>query len=142
MISAQEDRKSAAIGVALAYPDRLCVNLQSDGDFLCTPTALWTAVHHDIPILTLMVNNRSYYNSEEHGAKLAAHRGRPVENAHLGTRLENPAFDFAGIARSMGTYAEGPILRSEDLLPALRRALHAVKVERRAAVIDVVTQNR
>jgi len=132
----------AAIGVALAYPERLCVNLQSDGDFLFTPTALWTATHHKIPLLNIMVNNRSYYNSEEHGAKLAAHRGRPVENAHLGTRLENPAFDFATMAQSMGAYAEGPILRAEDLEPALRRALHAVKVERRPAMIDVITQNR
>lgn len=132
----------AAIGVALAYPQRLCVNLQSDGDFLFTPTALWTAAHHQIPLLNIMVNNRSYYNSEEHGAKIAAHRGRPVENAHFGTRLENPAFDFAAMARSMGVYGEGPILRVEDIEPALRRALHAVKVEGRPALVDVVTQNR
>lgn len=132
----------AAIGVALAYPQRLCVNLQSDGDFLFSPTALWTAAHHQIPLLNIMVNNRSYYNSEEHGAKIAAHRGRPVENAHFGTRLENPAFDFAAMARSMGVYGEGPILRVGDIEPALRRALHAVKVEGRPALVDVVTQNR
>ena len=132
----------AAIGVALAHPDRLCINLQGDGDFLFTPTALWTAVHHKIPLLTVMVNNRSYYNSEEHGAKIAAHRGRPVENAGLGTRIEDPAFDFAKMAQSMGVYAEGPILNSKDIEPALRRALHVIKTERRPALIDVVTQNR
>ncbi len=132
----------AAIGVALAYPDRLCVNLQADGDFLFTPTALWTAVHHKIPILNILVNNRTYYNSEEHAAKIAAHRERPVENAALGNRIENPAFDFAAMARSMGAYGEGPITRSEDLEPALRRALDAVKTKRQPAVVDVVTQNR
>ncbi|OIQ94198.1 benzoylformate decarboxylase [mine drainage metagenome] len=132
----------AAIGAALAYPDRLCINLQGDGDFLFTPTALWTAAHHKIPLLTILVNNRSYYNSEEHNAKIAAHRRRPVENAHHGTRIEDPAFDFAPMARAMGIYAEGPISRSEDLGPALRRALDAVKSGRQPALIDVITQNR
>lgn len=132
----------AAIGVALAHPDHLCVNLQGDGDFLYTPTALWTAVHHKIPLLTIMANNRSYYNSEDHGIKIAAHRGRPVENAYLGNRIEDPAIDFAQLAQSMGVYAEGPILTSKDIEPALRRALHVIKTERRPTLVDVVTQNR
>ncbi len=132
----------ASIGVALACPDRLCVNLQGDGDFLFTPTALWTAAHHKVPLLTILLNNRSYYNSEEHNAKIAAHRGRPVETAGQGTRIEDPAVDFASMARSMGVYAEGPITRSEDLEPALRRALDAVKTQRQPALVDVITQNR
>lgn len=131
----------ATIGAALAYPDRLCVNLQGDGDFLFTPTALWTAAHHKIPMLTILVNNRSYYNSEEHNAKIAAHRGRPVENAAQGTRIEDPAFEFATMARSMGIYAEGPITRSDELEAALRRALEAVK-NGQSALLDVITQNR
>lgn len=131
----------ATIGAALAYPDRLCVNLQGDGDFLFTPTALWTAAHHKIPMLTILVNNRSYYNSEEHNAKIAAHRGRPVENAAQGTRIEDPAFEFATMARSMGIYAEGPITRSDELEAALRRALEAVK-NGQSALVDVITQNR
>lgn len=132
----------ASIGTALAFPDRLCVNLQGDGCFLFTPTALWTAAHHDTPTLTILVNNRSYYNSEEHNAKIARHRGRPVETAGQGTRLENPAFDFATMARSMGLYAEGPIERCEDLGPALRRAVKAVREQRQSALVDVLTQNR
>ena len=132
----------ASIGAALAHPERLCVNLQGDGDFLFTPTALWTAAHHKVPLLTILLNNRSYYNSEEHNAKIAAHRGRPVENAGQGTRIEDPAFDFAPMARSMGVHAEGPITRSEDLGPALRRAIDVVKHQRRPALVDVITQNR
>jgi thiamine pyrophosphate-dependent acetolactate synthase large subunit-like protein len=132
----------ASIGAALAFPDRLCVNLQGDGDFLFTPTALWTAAHHDTPTLTILVNNRSYYNSEEHNAKIARHRGRPVENAGQGTRIEDPAFDFAAMARSMGLYAEGAITRCEDLGPALQRAVKAVLEQRQSALVDVLTQNR
>lgn len=131
----------ASLGAALAFPDRLCVNLQGDGDFLFTPTAVWTAVRHRIPQLTIIVNNRSYYNSEEHAKKVAVHRGRPLANAGLGTRIENPAVDFATMARSMGAYAEGPIARSDDLEAALRRAVQAVKAGR-PALVDVLTQDR
>jgi thiamine pyrophosphate-dependent acetolactate synthase large subunit-like protein len=131
----------ASLGAALAYPERLCVNLQGDGDFLFTPTALWTAAHHKIPLLTIMVNNRSYYNSEEHNAKIAAHRKRPVDNAPQGTRIENPDVDFATMARSMSVFAEGPITRCDDLAPALRRALEVVK-QGQPALVDVITQNR
>jgi hypothetical protein len=41
-----------------------------------------------------------------------------------------------------GHLYRSPILRSEELVPALRRALHAVKVARRPTVVYVVTQNR
>ncbi|WP_017525660.1 thiamine pyrophosphate-binding protein [Pusillimonas noertemannii] len=131
----------ASLGVALANPDRLCVNLQGDGDFLFTPTALWTAAHHGIPLLTIIMNNRSYYNSEEHGEKIAAHRKRPVENAGLGTRIVNPDVDYATMARSMGVFGEGPIARATDLPEALARAIAEVKAGR-PALVEVRTQNR
>ncbi len=132
----------ASIGVAMGLPDRLCVNLQGDGDFLFTSNGLWTAVHHRIPLLTIVVNNRSYYNSEEHCAKVAAGRKRPVENAFIGNRIEDPPFDFAKLAQSMGAYGEGPITKSADIEPALRRAMKFMEKERRPALVDVVTQNR
>ncbi|TFL09388.1 thiamine pyrophosphate-binding protein [Pusillimonas caeni] len=131
----------SSLGATLANPGRLCVNLQGDGDFLFTPTALWTAAHHGIPLLTIIMNNRSYYNSEEHGEKIAAHRSRPVENAALGTRIENPDFDYAAMARSMGVHGEGPVMRSADLPEALRRAIEQVK-QGRPALVEVRTQNR
>lgn len=131
----------SSLGATLANPGRLCVNLQGDGDFLFTPTALWTAAHHEIPLLTIIMNNRSYYNSEEHGEKIAAHRGRPMQNAALGTRIENPEIDYAAMARSMGVFGEGPIMHSTDLPEALRRAIHEAK-QGRPALVDVWTQNR
>ena len=132
----------ASLGVALAHPQRLCVDLQTDGDFLFTSTALWTAAHHAIPLLVVLVNNRSYYNSEEHAARIARHRDRAVARAPVGTRIENPAVDFAGMARSLGVHAEGPIMREQDLRAAIGRAMHVVKHERRPALVDVVTRNR
>ena len=73
----------AAIGAALALKGsgKLAVAIQSDGDMLMTSSALWTAAKHRIPLLMVMHNNQSYYNSEEHGIEVAKFRKRPVENA-------------------------------------------------------------
>jgi len=117
----------AALGVALAHPDRLCVDLQTDGDFLFTSTALWTAAHHSIQLLIVLVNNRSYFNSEEHAQRIARHRERSLERTPVGTRIEHPAVDFAGMARSMGAHAEGPVADDAALRSALARAVQVVR---------------
>src|SRR5262245_33307026 len=132
----------ASLGVALALRNtgKVCVNLQSDGDFLYVPSALYTAAHHQIPLLTVMCNNRSYYNDEEHQEVMAKARGRSVENKVVGIRIEDPAPDFAKIAQGFGVYAEGPIEEPNELGPALKRALKVVKEDRLPALVDVVTQ--
>ena len=134
----------ASLGIALAHrgSERLCVNLQADGDFLYTPSALWTAAHHDIPLLTVMVNNRSYYNSEEHALAMARHRDRPTSRAGIGTRLEEPAVDFARLAESYGLAGFGPVEDPAELAPVLDRAIQVVKKEKRLALVDVLTQAR
>ncbi len=134
----------ASIGAALANRDtnRLIVNLQADGDLLFTPSAFWTAAHHHVPMLAVIHNNRSLYNSEEHGIQIAEYRDRPVERAGIGTQLRDPNVDFGMLARSYGCYGEGPIERAEDLKPALERALRVVKDEGKLAVVDVVSEPR
>ena len=133
-----------AMGAALAYrgTSKLCIDIQPDGDLLYTPSGLWTAAHHRIPLLVVMFNNRSYYNDEDHQILMAKARGRPVENAHIGLRLDDPPVDFAGLARSLGIHAEGPIEDPIELGPALMRAVRHVKRERQPALVDVITQSR
>ncbi len=130
----------ASIGAALAQrgTGKLCVDLQPDGDLLYTPSAVWTAVHHRIPLLFVVCNNRSYFNDEDHQAVIARARGRPVENRVIGIRIEDPPVDFAGLARAFGAHGEGPVEDPALIAPALRRALRAVKEEQRPALVDVV----
>lgn len=130
----------AAIGVALAArgSGRVCVDLQPDGDLLYTPSAIWTAARHRIPLLIVVCNNHSYHNDEVHQELVARARQRPVENKVVGIRLEDPAVDFAGMARAFGAYGDGPVEDPAALGPALRAALRAVKDEQRPAVVDVV----
>lgn len=131
----------ATIGAALARPDRLIVNLQPDGDLLFTPSALWTMAHERLPILNIVWNNRSYFNSEEHARRIGRQRDRGVERAAIGTRIEDPTVDFAGMARSFGLHAEGPIERPQDLPGVLQRAVRSA-LDGRPSLIDVVTQAR
>ena len=131
----------AALGVALAHrgAGKVCVNLQADGDMLYVVSALYTAAHHRIPLLTVMLNNRTYGNDEEHQEAVAKTRSRPVENKVVGIRIDDPAPDFARIAQGFGVHAEGPIERADEVVPALRRALRVVKEEGRPALVDVLT---
>jgi thiamine pyrophosphate-dependent acetolactate synthase large subunit-like protein len=134
----------AALGGALAHREsgKLCVNLQADGDLLFTPGALWTAAHHRLPLLVVMFNNRSYYNSEEHAFELARLRERPLANAGIGTRIDDPAVNFARMAEAYGLYGEGPIETPEAIRPAIERALRVVKEERSLALVDIIMQPR
>lgn len=132
-----------SVGAALAVgATQLCIDIQPDGDLLYTPSALWTAAHHRIPLLIVMYNNRSYYNDEEHQILMANARGRPVENAHIGQAMKDPPVDFAAMARSFGLAAWGPIEDPADLRPALEQAARCVLTERRPALVDVFTQVR
>jgi thiamine pyrophosphate-dependent acetolactate synthase large subunit-like protein len=133
----------AALGVGLAYrgSDTVVVNVQPDGDLLYCTSALWTAASEQLPLLTIMWNNRSYYNSEAHAERVARFRGRDVERRGIGTRPESPLVDFATVARGFGMAAEGPIEAPGELPAALARAVRAVS-EGRPYLLDVVTGTR
>lgn len=132
-----------SIGVALAHKGtgRVVVDLQPDGDLMFDAGALWTAAKHQIPMLIVMFNNRAYFNDWEHQLRMARLRGTDETKAHIGMDLYGPEPDFAGLARSMGCYGEGPIERPQDIRPALQRALAEVK-KGRVALVDTITRHR
>lgn len=135
---------SASIGAALAHLDsgKLCVDIQADGDLLMTSSALWTAAHHKIPLLIVMHNNQSFYNSEEHGIEVAEFRRRPVQNAGIGTHVDDPEVRFVKMAECFGVHGEGPVRLPSELRPALERALRVVKEKRLPALVDVISEPR
>jgi len=134
----------AAIGAALALKGtgKLAVDIQSDGDLLMTSSSLWTAAKHRIPLLIVMHNNQSFYNSEEHGIEVAKFRNRPVENAGIGTHVDDPAVDYAKLAQSFGVNAEGVVRNPADLRPALERGLKFVKEKNLPYLVDVIAEPR
>ena len=132
-----------SLGVALAHKGtgRLVVDIAPDGDLMFDAGSLWVAAKHEIPMLVVMFNNRAYYNDWEHQIRMARVRGTPVERANIGMDMRGPAPDFAGLARAMGWYAEGPIESGAELGPALRRAIKQVK-DGKPSLVDAITRFR
>ena len=137
----------AAVGAALANRalGRFSVNFQPDGDMMFGPGVLWTAVKHQIPLLSVMHNNRAYHQETMHVQRMSNRRNRVASLAKdigpIGTRLENPAIDYAKLASSMGMWSAGPITDPNELAPALKKAVQVVKAGE-PAMVDVVTQPR
>ena len=133
-----------AMGAALAFrgTDKVCVSIQNDGDLLYTAGSLYTLAHHDIPMLVVMFNNRSYYQDVGHQTAVSSNRERSVETVGIGVNLDGPSTDFATLAQSFGLAGIGPILDAADIGPALKKGLEIVKNERRTAVIDTIVQPR
>jgi thiamine pyrophosphate-dependent acetolactate synthase large subunit-like protein len=123
-------------GLALKGTGRVSAGILGDGDFLMGVTALWTATHYRIPCLMVIANNRSFYNDELHQERVAKERARPVENKWIGQRIDEPDIDLAAMARAQGAEGIGPVKNLNDLLPAIQKAVQAVK-DGKVCVIDV-----
>ena len=127
----------AALGAQLHDRNRLCAACVGDGSYMfANPVACHQIAEAiGLPILTIIKNNgiwnavrRSVMNSYPHG-KAAAANEMPLVS------LE-PSPDFQMIARASRAHAER-VDSAEELPAALDRALHAIKVERRQALLDL-----
>ena len=118
-----------SVGTALGLrgTGRIPVAVLGDGDYLMGVNALWTAARARIPLMVVVANNRAYHNDEVHQAHMAKERGRPVENKHIGQRLDDPAVDLAAMAKAQGFQAEGPVTDLKDLPAALLRGADVVR---------------
>ncbi len=125
------------VGGALALKGgpRLPVAVIGEGDYLMGVTAFWTAAHARLPLLVIVVNNRSYFNDELHQERVARERGRPVENRWIGQRIDDPAPDLARMAQAQGLVGLGPVRSAGELKQALAQALPLVRGGQ-AVVID------
>ena len=133
----------ASVGAALAHKKlgRLSIGIVGDGDLNFGPGVLWTAVHHRIPLLLVVHNNRAYHAEVMIIQRMAGSRGRGSATSHIGTTLTDPEINHAQLARSYGMYSEGPIENPRDLAGAYQRALAKVRAGE-PALIDVVSQPR
>jgi thiamine pyrophosphate-dependent acetolactate synthase large subunit-like protein len=133
----------ACVGAALAAKtrNRIVVNVQTDGDLNYAPGVLWTAVHHKLPMLTVMHNNRAWHQEYMFIEYMAGVRGRGAQNAHVGSTLREPFLDYAKMAAGYGMASEGPISDPTKLTAALQRGVASAK-RGEPYLIDVITQPR
>ncbi|MGI0090857.1 MAG: thiamine pyrophosphate-binding protein [Nitrososphaerales archaeon] len=135
----------ASIGASLGLmkQNKLVIDFQPDGDLLYTTSSLWTAAHYKVPLLVVMLNNKSYYNDANHNKVIAEIRGRNPDAAlHNGGDIDDPPVDFARLAQSMGLHGMGPVEKPEELKSALERAVQTVESKRETVLVDVVTKPR
>jgi len=127
-----------SIGAALALrgSGRLPVAIMGDGDYLMNVQALWTAAHYKVPLLILVVNNRSFFNDEIHQERVARTRTRPVENRWIGQRIGEPEIDLAQMARAQGCRGIGPVTEPATLEAAIAEGIRAVEAGN-VCVIDI-----
>jgi len=133
----------ASVGAALAARgrDRIVINIQTDGDLNYAPGVLWTAVHHKLPMLTVMHNNRAWHQEYMFVEYMAGVRGRGANHAEIGNTLRDPFIDYTKMAAGYGMAGEGPISDPTKLQAALKRGVAAAK-RGEPYMIDVVTQPR
>jgi benzoylformate decarboxylase len=92
----------AALGVAMAKPDRRVIALLGDGSCMYAVQGLWNAARHDLSVTFVIVNNGSYRALED----FAGHFG---VTDPPGTGLSG--LDFADLARAQGV----PGVRVSDI---------------------------
>jgi acetolactate synthase-1/2/3 large subunit len=133
----------ASVGAALAAKSRgqIVINVQTDGDLNYAPGVLWTAVHHELPMLTVMHNNRAWHQELMFVEYMCGVRGRGGDRGHIGTTLRDPNIDYRMMAGGYGMAGEGPITDPTKLGAALKRGLASVK-RGQPYLIDVITQPR
>jgi thiamine pyrophosphate-dependent acetolactate synthase large subunit-like protein len=133
----------ASVGAALAAKsrNRFVVNVQTDGDLNYAPGVLWTAVHHKLPMLTIMHNNRAWHQELMFVEYMAGVRGRGEDRAYIGNTLRDPFIDYTKMAAGYGMAGEGPISDPTKLAAALKRGVTAAK-RGDPYMIDVITQPR
>ncbi len=109
----------AAVGAAVACPDRPVFALEADGSAMYTIQSLWTMAREQLDITVVIFNNRSYGILNVELARVGAQAGGPKASAQLD--LSNPDLGFVNIAAGLGVPASRAET-AEQLLDALDRA--------------------
>ena len=114
----------AAIGAKLAAPDRQVVCNIGDGSVMYSAAAFWTLARYEVPVLTVVCNNRNYQTVRQayarYGGKMAQ------SERYTGMHLGDPNIDFVQLARSQGVNG-ARVEHSADLRRALRRGIDATR---------------
>ncbi len=115
---------AGAIGVAVANPDRPTVCVSGDGSAMYSIQALWTAAHHNLPILFVILANREYrvlkHNIDAYRSRFAVESNRGYTHMDL----TGPAIGYVELAGGMGVKAER-VTEPDVFQAAVARAIKA-----------------
>lgn len=128
----------ASLGLKLAKPETRVITLIGDGAYMFgNPTpAHFVAAACKLPTLTIIANNRMWGSVRKATLGMYPEGAAARANDAAFTRLD-PAPDYEKVVEASGGYGE-TVDQFDELEPALKRAFHAVDVEKRAAVLNVI----
>ena len=115
---------AAAFGVKLARPDQPVVSVVGDGSFCFSgPQPLWSMARYKAPVMTIVLNNRSYNNERN---RIWHYGGRQFRTGRdMTCYLGSPDVDYAKAADAFGV--EGEVVQEPGKLKdAIARARRAV----------------
>src|SRR5215470_2620002 len=111
-----------ALGVKLAYPGRPVVAISGDGSAMYSIQALWTAAHHDLAVIFLILDNREYRILKHNMDAYRQRFGVASERPYIHMDLTGPNLDFMYLAAGMGV--EGiRVEKAGAIAPALASAV-------------------
>ena len=110
---------AGALGVKLAIPDRPMLCLSGDGSAMYSIQALWTAAHHRLPIVFIILANAEY-RILKHNLDIYRKRfGVATNHPYREMDLIDPPLGFVEMAAGMGV--EGTRVTEPDALAAAVR---------------------
>ena len=129
----------AALGLQLGDRSRRVFNVAGDGSYMFgNPTpAHFVGASLELPVCTIILNNRMWGSVRKSTLGLHPEGAASRLNRSPLTALE-PNPDFEKVVEANGGYGER-VDNAEDLPGALERALKAVDIEKRQAVLNVQT---
>jgi acetolactate synthase-1/2/3 large subunit len=126
---------SAVVGSKLAAPDKVCVAVVGDGDFMMVPHVVATAVEYDIPAIWIIQNN--YTLGAIEGLQNACMTGEVATEFKIHKTGQHYNPDFAAWAKACGAEGER-IEKPGEIKHALKRALSS----NRPYVIEVLVEEK
>jgi len=112
---------AGAIGVQVAHPDRRVVAISGDGSAMYSIQALWSAAHHALPIIFVILSNREYrvlkHNLDIYRARFDIGSNKPYPHMDL----TSPTLGFPEMANGMGVPGE-TVTEADGIADAMARA--------------------
>jgi benzoylformate decarboxylase len=113
-----------ALGVKLAHPGRPVVAVSGDGSAMYSIQALWTAAHHDLAVVFVILNNREYRILKHNMDTYRQRFGAKPERGYPNMDLVAPDLGFVDLARGMGVDG-ARVTAPGELRAALDKAIGA-----------------
>ena len=131
----------ASIGAKLAAPDKMVIAALGDGSYMFgNPTPChFVSQALGTPTLTVIFNN-GVWNAVRRANLRMYPNGWAAKGNHFPLSELQPSPQFEVLATACGGYGER-VEKASEVLPALRRALKAVREENRQAVLNMICKH-